>query len=225
MLSNCSFHKDQAKSLLINQFRESEHFNRLIEQQADSFDKVECILNYLDAQLDIDTATGFWLDIIGTIVGQPRQISGAIAIAFFGFVEYPPAGRFGEERFWDGSEPLTASSLLEDPEYRWAIRARISSNYADVSLIGVSNSMSVLANTSDILVGSSGTAEINLYWGIHMPYSLQLLLKAIDLLPIAAGIGVGRQMFGVPALTFGFLETPLDFVGFDAGNFAGEFYF
>lgn len=223
MSSNCNNYQEQVLRLVVNQFRDSEHFLKLLNEQAVSYDNIDCIMQYLYDNLNVDTAVGVWLDLIGVIVGQPRTIEGAIPIFFFAFEEYPPAAKFDEERFWDGSEALTASSVLSDPEYRWAIRTRINVNYADVSHVGVTESMGLLVDTPDILTGNQGDAKINIFWGVNMPLRLQYLIDAIDLLPIAAGVGIYKRMFGVPELTFAFLETPLNFVGFDQGNFAGEF--
>jgi hypothetical protein len=223
MSSNCNNYREQILRLVVNQFRESEHFLRLLNEQALSYDNIDCIMQYLYDNLNVDAAEGVWLDLIGVIVGQPREISNAVPIFFFAFDEYPAAGRFDEERFWDGSEPLGASSVLSDPEYRWAIKARINSNYANVSKVGLTESMAILVNTPDILVGNQGDAKVNIFWGVDIPVSLQFLMDAIDLLPIAGGVGVAHRMFGVPAVTFSFLETPLGFAGFDQGNFVGEF--
>lgn len=220
--TDCTVYREQALELVINQLRESPHFLKILEEQARSYDHIDCIQRYLFKHLNVDNARGVWLDLIGLIVGQPREIANAICIAFFGFTERLDA-RFDEERFWDGQEALTATSVLTDAEYQWAIKARINTNYADVSTTGLVESMSMLAETPDILVGRGGNATVHVFWGVHLTKAQQCLFDALDLMPVAAGIGIDRRMYGVPEYTFAFLETPLDFVGFDKGVFSGCF--
>jgi len=88
----------------------------------------------------IDIAVGIQLDIIGEIVGQPRELIDAANIPYFGFFDFPGAKEFGSltepgegGRLKSRLESSTAVRVLTDEEYRVFIRAKIKSNNTTVT--------------------------------------------------------------------------------------------
>ena len=72
-----SFHDQQAKGNLASQFSESSGFIKWLSQKMLSYDNAQEWVNYVQENLDLDVAEGFWLDLIGLIVGQgPRGSRG-----------------------------------------------------------------------------------------------------------------------------------------------------
>lgn len=181
-----TFYREQ--ELLANQFCEAENFAIWLEQKMLAYDNAADWMDYLYKNLDIYTAQGYWLDLLGLIIGQGRAVADAIPIEFFGFDDTPFALGFGEARFWDGIESLTASSILADPEYRIVLLAKVAFNYADVTLSGIAQSLSIIFETNNITVTNNGAGNIDIYIGKVLTIAQQNLINALDLLPRAAGI-------------------------------------
>lgn len=183
-----TFYQDQ--ELLANQFCDGSDFGTWLKQKMLSYDNTADWLNYLYDNLDIYTAEGYWLDLLGLIIGQQRAVADAIPVVFFGFDDTPFALGFGLARFWDGTEPLTASSILADPEYRIVLLAKVAFNYADVTLTGIASSLSIIFETDNITVTNNGVGNIDIYIGKVLTITQQNLINVLDLLPRGAGISV-----------------------------------
>ena len=217
-----TFYRDQ--ELLANQFCDAADFKTWLSEMLRSYDNAADWVEYVEENLDVYEAKGYWLDLIGLIVGQSRTVPNAVLVDFFGFSDTPYVGKgFGEARFWDGEEPITASSELADPEYRTVILAKIAFNYADVSLVGLAESLSILFNATNIGVRNDGIANIEIYIGENLTNTETALVSNLDLLPRAAGVSIDQKKYGVPSETFGFIESPFGFAGFDVGSFVNEF--
>ena len=183
-----TFYRDQ--ELVANQFCDGQNFAIWLSEKARAYDNAGDWLQYLQDNLDIYEAEGYWLDLFGLIIGQSREISSAIPVEFFGFLDTPFALGFGEARFWDGSEPLAGSSILADPEYRIILLAKIAFNYADVTLVGIAASMATIFNTTDLTVTNNGTGNIDVFINRTLTTTEQNLINAVDIVPRAAGISI-----------------------------------
>lgn len=93
------------------------------------------MLRVLMQERSVDTAIGKQLDIIGDIVGQPREVRDAAFVEWFGYNNAPGASPYGYEgrtdvggRYWDNRSDLTKSVLLTDDDYRVFIKAKIVKN-------------------------------------------------------------------------------------------------
>ena len=180
----------RSQDLLANQFTEGSDFAIWLAEKMLSYDNAGDWLQYLQDNLDIYIADGYWLDVFGLIIGQSREISNAIPVAFFGFRDTPFSVGFNEGRFWDGREPLAGSSVLADPEYRIILLAKVAFNYADVTLTGISSSLSIMFETDDLTVTNNGTANIDIFIGKSLSESEKNLINVLDILPRAAGVSV-----------------------------------
>tara|TARA_B110000881_G_C18568563_1_gene514228 strand:+ start:675 stop:1331 length:657 start_codon:yes stop_codon:yes gene_type:complete len=216
-----NFYRDQ--DLLANQFCDSADFKIWLSEKMRAYDNAGDWLQYVQDNMDIYTAEGYWLDLFGLVIGQGRTIPDAILVEFFGFVSTPAALGFGEARFWDGVEPLAGSSVLADPEYRTVLLAKIAFNFADVTLTGIAESLSVIFNTVSINVRPIGIANCDLYIGVNLTTTQKQLVNALDLLPRAAGVSFDRKTSGLPSEIFGFRNTPYDYATFGVGRFAEVF--
>jgi hypothetical protein len=181
-----TFYQDQ--ELLANEFTEATGFAIWLQQKMLAYDNPADWFEYVLENLDIYVAKDYWLDLFGLIIGQPREVADAIPIDFFGFQSTPNGKAFGVARFWDGQESLAASSVLADPEYRIVLLAKVAFNYADVTLTGVSNSLSIMLETTDITVTNNGTANVDIYIGKVLTDTQKALVESLELIPVAAGI-------------------------------------
>lgn len=83
----------------------------------------------------IDTATGAQLDIIGDIVGQPRELIDTALLTYFAYLGYTNAQSFGDltnpsvgGSYRGVNDPLAGNTLLSDEQYRLFIKAKIIKN-------------------------------------------------------------------------------------------------
>lgn len=77
----------------------------------------------------LENASGRQLDGIGQIVGQPRTIPEAMFRAFFGYTGQTEARGYGQARYRrTGENPRSASTQLQDAEYRNVLRWKILHN-------------------------------------------------------------------------------------------------
>ena len=213
-------YQKQSVNLLANQFRDSATFHNIAKEISKSFDNVNDIVTYMIDNLDVYKAKGVWLDLIGTIVGQSREIPNAVLLDFFGFNGNSNKA-FGLARFWDGSEPFTATSVLADAEYRKIILSRINYNYGDVTLPGIAESLSILFNTNKISVKTKSNANISIYLSIDLTQNEINLVNAAKLIIMSAGVGLFNNVILYGTNVFGFKKD--GFLAFGQGPFVQEF--
>lgn len=134
---------DDLKSRLLFQFKNSPNINALFESICERFQDTDDILQLLLTERSLDDATGYWLDLIGAIVGVPRNNIPAEDIFTFkadgeaddttkGFFSAPSDG--GRIQSYQG---LTTSEPLDDASYRKQIRAKAIANFSSGTLIDI----------------------------------------------------------------------------------------
>ena len=218
-----NYHDRQARQNLASQFGESEQFIKWLSEKMASYDNAQEWLDYVQANLDVYNAEGFWLDLIGLIVGQSRTVPQAIPVEYFGFLGQTAIKGFGKARLKRDSDPRSSSSVLGDAEYRIVILGRIINNYANSTKSGIAESLSVLFNTTDINVENIGVASFRAYVGRELTGTEIALITSLNLLPKAAGVRVDSVAYSNPQNTFGFKNSRFGFAGFGVGKFVGSF--
>ncbi len=212
---------------LASQYIDSATFRDMIKAyQSETFgvNSVCSLWNDFSEFFDIDKASGRWLDIIGAIVGQTRQLVEIDTNPFFGFVGAPGATDFDSGTFRGIQQSLYGSRLINDPEYRLYIRGRIAKNQYKSTIedtievfekvFGVS--VFVTDNDSDYTVFIDKILE---QWEIN-------LIENTDLLPKVKGFHRNILHRGSPEIpppdTIFFAFEGVDYTnGFDVGQFAG----
>ena len=103
----------EARSRTGEQFKNKEIIDRYIQLLIDQQTQIQSVFKDLIQKRSIDEATGATLDIIGEIVGQPRELISADLFNFFGFQGALKADTFGDfgspatgSRFYDFGTPL-----------------------------------------------------------------------------------------------------------------------
>lgn len=116
-------------------FEQSVVFDKYLQLFNAGVDEIQAALKQLMQERSIDTAVGKQLDIIGDIVGQPRELVDSDFIPYFGFDGAFEAQSYGDLNdpklggyYWDYTQPLTGSVLLNDDQYRIFIKAKILKN-------------------------------------------------------------------------------------------------
>lgn len=107
----------------------------------------------------IDKGEGVQLDIIGRIVGQPRELINVNLISYFGFLGAAQSNSFGDlndrgvgGRFRSVDENPNGNIKFDDVDYRKVLKARIEKNYTDCSVESIIKSSRAVLDSPDLLV-------------------------------------------------------------------------
>lgn len=119
-----------AKSRYTNLFAKDKVFDAIIQTLVEYKMKTQDLyINFAKTILDIDKSTGNNLDLIGSIVGQPRVLVDFSIDKYFGFLGNPRAEPFDKGMWYSTfSTKGSDSRTLSDEEYRRIIKARIIRN-------------------------------------------------------------------------------------------------
>ncbi len=229
---------DAYADLLIKQYWEKPLAYAEISAQAATWETVRDGVSAFSDEFDLDQAMGAQLDIIGKIVGIPRNIPFVIIKIAFGFAENPDARGFDDKfetvadiaPFLDKFEPTRTPLELDDSDYRFFIRARIAANIG--SAIMVSDTRVSLQDV--IFTQFDGEAyeidrrdmSLALYVSPSFDSVRLRAIQQLDLLPKPQGVRYSIIIQAAPGETFGFADNPnaLGFGDkFDAGVIGGLF--
>lgn len=220
---------------LIDQYKESSKLKDLIALFAAEATELQ------DAQwsvlngFDLETATGFALDVIGVIEGLPRPLVDSTIFEYFGFAGASGAASFGDEadpavggRFLSTFGSTTGQVPMEDEDYRINIKAKILRNSGRATPEDILEIVRLVFPDSGITtVDATKIANINLVFGRHLTSTEKALVLIDDLngqgdriIPRSAGVSID-YVESLGALAFGFAGSPG--LGFGAGEFASGF--
>lgn len=212
-----TFYQESSLQLIENQLRESPNYIEVIRLLAEDFDEASDIYDYIAKNINVMNARGVWLDLIGDIVGVSRVFEKEIQPVFFGFDDQPNTTGFEKARFREPDDKTTASSVLNDDDYRVVIIGKIARNYGDVSEVGVATSVLNMTQADTVLVYQNGHATFSVYVIGLISDNIKSILTGTDLLPRAAGVKV-NLFFSGDADIFGFADQP-GMKGFGVGHF------
>lgn len=209
-----------------HQYGHSEKFRQWVAATLQPLNELEAaFLSLLD--LDLDTAEGVVLDLLGRIVGAPAIIPDALPLALFGFEGQDNAQLFGDTTdaaiggYWRESGDSGAGAVvLDEAQYRIAIQAQILKNSSDCTpdqIIAVINLL-----TSAPYVYVDGDMWIGI--GLSGTESLALFERRLIQTFLPRPAGVGLRFFDHWIDGFGWADQP-DSLGFgdttdpDVGGF------
>lgn len=131
----------------------------------------------------LDTATGAQLDILGDIVGQPRELIDTALLTFFAFQGYPDAQSYGDLNnsslggpYYDINNPLAGNTLLTDEQYRLFIKAKIIKNSTQATPNQFIEFMRFVFGINLSLIVAEGNAEFTLMIGKQLSSFEKVLL-------------------------------------------------
>lgn len=211
------FYQESSLQLIENQLRESPNYIEVIRLLAEDFDEASDIYDYIAKNINVLNARGVWLDLIGDIVGVSRVFEKEIQPVFFGFDDQPNTTGFGQARFRELDDKTTASSVLNDDDYRVVIIGQIARNYGDVSEVGVATSVLNMTQADNVLVYQSGPATFSVYVIGLISDNIKSILNGTDIIPRAAGVKMNLFFSGDDNI-FGFADQT-GIKGFGVGHF------
>lgn len=125
----------QARERITYQFHDKPIIDRYLQLLCSQALQLQLVLKDLIQKRSIDTAEGAQLDIIGEIVGQPRNLAKANLLPFFGFDQDFSAESFGTLAdpeigglWYSLGQPTAGNIILSDENYRLMIKSKIVKN-------------------------------------------------------------------------------------------------
>ena len=189
-------HKQIAISRLATQFKESTNLISYIKTLLIEANTLEDIFNSILNDRWIDTAVGIQLDILGVIVGQPREIIDSELYGYFGFAVNLESGSFGSlsdnsvgERFRANREPIFGKRILSDSEYRLWIRARIITNITSSTPEDIIQQIKFFINAEQIIF-TDGDTEYSISISKILTEEEKATLLNSNIVPKTAGVKV-----------------------------------
>lgn len=224
----------EARDRITEQFKNKDIIDRYLQLLLDQQDSIQQVFKDLLQKRSIDEATGATLDIIGEIVGQPRELISADLFNFFGFQGALKADTFGDfgipttgSRFYDFGTPLGGNVLLDDETYRLFIKAKILKNRTASTPEEFLAFINFLFGTDTTAILAEGNAEYTVLFGRELSAFEQVLLNYVStsqgypsrLIPKTVGVRINFGWF-LNENYFGFQGAP-GARGF--GEFVGTF--
>ncbi|SEO76167.1 Protein of unknown function [Luteibacter sp. UNC138MFCol5.1] len=211
------------RDLLIWQYQGKPRATATADLLASTFGDGWAGLSALRGVLDIDTAAGINLDLVGKHVGQSRILPMITPRGLFGFEGAEGAKGFslggdGGGRWYRLGDPIADSVVLNDDDYRFLIRCRVTRNYT----------VGTMPNVEDALAFIFGQGA-EAYDQFDMSFTVVLrdvaitdfkrhAITTLDILPRPAGVRI-RFVLAADANPFGFYGVP-GARGFNSGKFA-----
>lgn len=191
-------HTVEARSRVAMQYKESARFLASISALADKCQELESALLSLKEISDIDLSQGVQLDVIGDIVGVSRYIPKSVTIPFFGFYDNGLGSTvFGEDgniaigsRFREELESNTATTVLQDPEFRTLIRAKIYKNHSIGTPEDIIAGLNYIFNSREVYIDDSGGMKISVLLTRPVSLAEKVLIEELDILPRPNGVSM-----------------------------------
>lgn len=224
---------EETRDRVTEAFKDKTVFDKYLQLLIDQQDSVQQVFKDLIQKRSIDEATGATLDIIGEIVGQPRELISADLFNFFGFQGALKADTFGDfglpqigSKFLDYGSPTGGNVLLDDETYRLFIKAKILKNRtASTPEEFLAFVNFIFGTTATAII--EGQAEYTVLFGRELSVFEQVLLDYVStsqgypsrLIPKTVGVKINFGWF-LAENYFGF-QGATGAKGF--GEFAGTF--
>jgi len=163
-------------------------------------DVLACAISFPQA-FSITDAVGPQLDVLGSIIGQPRQV---------GFQPTPV-----------GSPPETVSPVLDDPTYRLLLQATILQNHWDGTIPGVLAIWKALFPGGTMIFTDNQDMTVSIY--VAGAFTSQLVIDLVIhglMLPRPEGVNFIFTFAELPML--GFDSDSAFIAGLDLGKFVAR---
>lgn len=212
----------EIRSRVTFSFEESIVFDKYLQLLTSPAIELQEVLRQLMQERSIDTAIGKQLDIIGEIVGQPRELIDANFIPFFGFEGAFEAQSYGDINnpsiggfYWDFEQSLTGNVLLNDDQYRLFIKAKILKNITRATPEDVIKFITFVFGANKVQITTDEFAEqalilvsddMNQFEVALLKYFVEHRYKSYF---VPKSLGIGYKFGGIPSSDyFAFVGVP-----------------
>lgn len=213
---------EEARDRITEQFKGKDIIDRYLQLLIDQQFGIQQVFKDLLQKRSIDEASGATLDIIGEIVGQPRELIAVDLFNWFSFQGVPIEGSFGDlddpvvgNKFWDLNLAQSGNVLMDDETYRMFIKAKILKNTTSSTPEEFIRFVSFIFGTEYNVVVGEGQAEFAFLIGRELTPFEQALLNYTSspngyesrFIPKTVGVRVNYGWFDSENY-FGFQGTP-----------------
>lgn len=212
---------ETARERVTYQFTDKLVFDKYLQLLIKGQIELQEVLKELMQLRSIDTAEGEQLNVIGRIVGQPRELLEADLYEYFGLQGATNAQSFGElgnvsigGLFYNYGTPLGGNVLLDDATYRKFIKAKI---FKNVTASTPEEFITVVNTIFDLpmSISSEGDAQVTLMFGRILTAFEKALLNYVStsqgypsrLIPKTVGVRINYGEFDGESY-FGFQGAP-----------------
>ena len=168
--------------------------------------------------LNIDTASGYALDLVGRHVGISREQQNLILKDFFAFTQTEKKQGFNKGEFYRLGNSLKGSFYLNDSDYRFLIKAKIIKNYQTGTLENSYKSLEFLLGAGNFIFDNY---DMTLNLVLKNAKTTQFLINLIfknDILARPVGVGLNVILIA-DKKCFGFKQNKAN-LAFGVGKFA-----
>lgn len=168
--------------------------------------------------LNIDTASGYALDLVGRHVGVSREQQNLILKDFFAFTQSEKKQGFNKGEFYRLGNSLKGSFYLNDSDYRFLIKAKIIKNYQTGTLENSYKSLEFLLGAGNFIFDNY---DMTLNLVLKNAKTTQFLINLIfknDILARPVGVGLNVILIA-DKRCFGFKQNKEN-LAFGVGKFA-----
>lgn len=186
---------DRAEQILLGQYPESENLKTYIRNLLLEFDEIHAVSIQAITQRNIDTATGFTLDNIGTLIGIGRGNRVQVAGEFFGYEYAVGSLEFGTSGdantggvFRSSGDEVYDRFPWTDAEYRKFIKAQVIKNNSPVTIDAILEILlTVLDGITDAVITNLGGRVFQIQIPEILSDDDKLILKFSNLIPRPVG--------------------------------------
>jgi hypothetical protein len=212
----------EAREKVTEQFKDKEVFDKYLQLILQELLNAQTTIKDLLQKRSIDEASGWQLDIIGSIVGQPRTLINLDVYKYFAFAGYPNGETYGDAfdpavggSFYSAGAPVGGNYTLEDSVYRIFIKSKILKNKTAATPEELITFLKFLFGEEVVIYLKEGVASIVIFFGRPLN-SLEInLLNNVNyelgypsrLIPKPVGVGIEYAYFKAPKF-FAFQGVP-----------------
>jgi hypothetical protein len=199
-----------ARQVITEQFKEKVVIDKYLQLLFAEDMEIQNQIRKLLQERSIDEAVGEQLDIIGRIVGQPRELVSLDVYKYFAFKFYPNGDTFGDlfdpsvgGVFYSEGTPTGGNYILDDNSYRLFIKSKIVKNQTASTPEELITFLSYLYGADTPIYIKEGDTSFVIYFGRPLTSLERNLLSFTSydlgyesrLVPKTVGVGVGYAYF------------------------------
>lgn len=208
------------QDLITTQYWDKPNAKAEIGVIAKEWSNIYDFLKSWNTEFDLDEATGHRLDIIGKIVGLPREVPFVVSKIRFSFDGNPNgvglADKFNPTKpgaiFFDKFENQYSSQQLDDYDYQFFIKAKIAVNVAAAFMASkdrISIQDSIQTTFGGLAFGKDNEdMSLTVYVSAQVSAEKLRLIRQLDLLPKPQGVRYKVIIQAEPFETFSFFSNP-----------------
>ena len=201
---------NDARLAITEQFKEKPILDKYLQLIFANKEETQNEIRKLIQERSIDEAVGAQLDIIGRIVGQPRELVSLDVYKYFAFKFYPNGDTYGDlfnpsvgGVFYSDGTPTGGNYVLDDNSYRLFIKSKILKNQTASTPEELIQFLSYLYGEQTPIYIKEGVTSFVVFFGRPLTTLERNLLSFVSydlgyesrLIPKTLGVGIGYAFF------------------------------